>query len=109
MTFPQQVILWLAALVLPIWAVVSWRAMHGRSLAYWRLICYFGLFIEALHTAVVVISARQGLGESLHLLTFIFSGLHIIETAAYLAVTTAFRSSFVDDTGPQLGLLWDTD
>ena len=48
---PQRMLLFLAAIVLPIWAVVSWRAVHGRSLNYWKIICYFGLFIEVVHTS----------------------------------------------------------
>ena len=51
---PQRMLLFLAAIVLPIWAVVSWRAMHGRSLNYWKITCYFGLFIEVVHTSVVI-------------------------------------------------------
>jgi hypothetical protein len=106
---PQRVMLLLAEFLLPVWTVVSWRAMHGRSLEYWRTICYFGLFIEVAHTSVVVVAVQQGLDESLHLLACIFSALHIIETAAYLVVTTFLRESFVKDTGTQAGLLWDDD
>ena len=106
--FAQIALLWAAALILPVWSAVSWKAMHGRSLNYWKLICYFGIIIEVIHSAVVVVAAKQGLGESLHLLCFIFSGLHIIETAAYLGVTTCLRESFVKDTSEkQMGLLWD--
>jgi len=106
---PQRMLLFLAAIVLPIWAVVSWRAVHGRSLNYWKIICSFGLFIEVVHTSVVIVAVQQGLKESLHLLTFIFSVLHIVETAAYLTVTTFLRDSFILDTGAQKGLLWDDD
>ena len=93
--------------MLPLWTVVSWKAMHGTSLDYWRLICGFGVVVEAVHTGVCVVAVAQGLGESLHMLAFVFSALHIIETAAYLLVTTCFRDSFVEDTGKQIGLLWD--
>jgi len=108
MPLSQRAMLWSAALVLPLWSYVSWKAMHGHTLDFWKLICYFGIGIEVLHISVMTVAA-QHLKEPLNMLTFVFSGLHVVETAGYLLITTYFRQTFANDTGRQLSLLWNEE
>jgi hypothetical protein len=105
MAFLERVLQWVSALVLPLWSVVSWKAMHDKSLAYWKIICYYGIVIETIHISVIVMAA-QHLDRTMYLLVFVFSSLHVVETVAYLMITTNFRRSFVNDRGTQPSLLW---
>lgn len=79
-----------ASIILPLWSVVSYRAISSQpshaTLTRW------GLLVELAHLGIFVLASKN-LHETWSLLMFISSGLFFVETLAFLAVVTAFRSS----------------
>lgn len=97
----ERVLLWISAGVLPFWSYVSWRQMHSSSAHAASIILSFGLFMELLHTAVVVLAAHN-LSSAMNLIVFIITLLHVIETAAYLLMIACYRWVLEADPTPEV-------
>lgn len=80
--------LWLAALVMPCWSYLSWRAIS--SAPSYNTLLYGGIVAELCHVGVFSV-AVQHTKDTLGLLLTIASGLFFIETAAFLGVVTWLR------------------
>ena len=107
MLFEERVLLLVSAAILPFWGYVSWRQMHSKSKRAGRRILQFGFVVETLHTAVAILAARK-LSNTPNLAVFIFTILHVLETAMYLLAVWCFQSALHNDKTPadnQAGLL----
>ena len=89
-----RALLWVAAAKFPLWACVSWKALHSRyGRRSFAVLALFGCAIVALDLLIAATAWRTPgeLQQGWTLLAFIATCLHVVETTAFLAATANFR------------------
>ena len=94
----SRILLACSAVVLPVWTLTSWFAMHGRSSSCGWMILGFGSILLLLYLSVFAI-ALQASGDPLQLAAIIVTGLQLVETSAYLTVVACLKEALVQDAG----------
>ena len=80
--------LWIAALVMPIWSFSSWKSIS--STPSYKMLLYGGCIVELCHLGIFTVAIRHT-ETILGLLMLIASILFFVETAAFLCVASWLR------------------
>ena len=83
-------------MLLPVWTITSWHAMHGRTSGHGRFILGFGVALLLVYLAILPIALRDS-GNPLQLAAIIVTALQFVETLAFLAVVSYLKDAFVHD------------
>ncbi len=94
--FISSFILACAAIVLPLWSVISYRAISTQP--SYPVLLRWGALVEIAYLGIIILSSKH-LHETWNLLMFIASGLLFVETLGFLVIVTSFRSSLVEAAG----------
>lgn len=88
-----RILLWVAALKFPVWGYVSWRCLQlrygGHSIT---IVAVLGLVVVAIDLLIVHTGWTNGeFAKSWPLMACIATGLHAVETSAFLSAVACFR------------------
>ena len=82
--------------ILPLWSLLSWRAMSARKAIFGWMILGFGVLLLPFY-GLVIWMAVQDSSNPYQLALIILTGLQCMETCGYLLVVACLKDSLVTD------------